>query len=106
MYAASSKSLMVENPWGFSLVRMLACMAVLNVSRHTCHSPEGLWQTPPVLVREASVAPIHVGGCGLISRICVGMAANDATRWRHTVNSSWTGVERFIRRPFAVLRGC
>ena len=46
MYAASSKSLMVKNPWGFSSLRMLACMAVLNVSYHTCHSPEGLWLYP------------------------------------------------------------
>ena len=27
-----------------------------------------------------AVAPIHVGGCGLISRRCVGLVANDATR--------------------------
>ena len=106
MYAASSKSLMVKNPWGFSLVRMLACMAVLNVSRLTCHSHEQLWQTPLMPVREASVAPIHVVGCGLIYRRYVSLAAIDATRWRHTVSSSWTGVERFIRCPFAVLRGC
>ena len=87
MYTARFKSLMVKKPWGFSLVRMLACMAVLNFFHHTCHSPEGLWQTLPIPVREASVAPIHVGGCGLISRRCMGLAANDATRWRHTVSS-------------------
>ena len=87
MYAASSKLLMVKNPWGFSSERILDFMAVLNVSRHTCHSPEGLCQTPPMPVREASVAPIHVGGCGMVSRRCVGLAANDATRWRHTVSS-------------------
>ena len=68
MYAASSRSFMVKNPWGFSLVIMLARMAVLNVSRHTCHSPDGLHQTPPIPVKEASMSPIHVGGCGLISR--------------------------------------
>ena len=88
MYAASYKSLMVRKPWGFSSVIMLACMAVLNVNRHMCHSPEGLWQTPPMHVREASVAPIHVGRCCLISRRCVCLATNDATRWRHTVSSS------------------
>ena len=66
----------------------------------------GLWQTPPMPVREESVALIHVGGCGLISRWCVGLATKDATRWRHTFSSSWTGVDRFIRRPFAVLRAC
>ena len=87
MYAASSKSFMVKNPWGFSLVRMLSCMAVLNVSRHTCHSPEGVCQTPPMPVREASVALIHVGGCGFISCRCIGLAANGATRWHHTVSS-------------------
>ena len=81
-------------------------MAVLNVSRHTCHSPEGLCQTPPMLVREVYVAPIHVEGCDLVSRRCVGLAANDATRWRHMVSSFWTGVERFIWRPFAILRAC
>ena len=85
---------------------MLSFMAVLNVSHHMCHSPEGLWQTRPMPVREASVAPIHVGGCGLISHRCVGLDTNDATRWRHTVSSYWTGVERFIWRPFAVLRAC
>ena len=106
MYAASSKSLMVNNPWRFSLVRMWAFMAVLNVSCHTCHSLEGIWQTPPMPVREASVAPINVGGCGLSSFRCVGLTANDATIWRHMVSSSWTGVERFTRRPFAVLRAC
>ena len=42
MYAASSRSLMVRNKLGFSSVRILACMAVLNVSRHTCQSPDGL----------------------------------------------------------------
>ena len=81
-------------------------MVVPNVSLHTCHSPEGLWQNMPMPVKEASVAPIHVGGCGLIYRRCVGLAANDTTRWRHRVSSSWTGVERFIRCPFAVLRAC
>ena len=106
MYTASSKSLMVKNPRGFSSVRMWACMAVLNVSLHTCHTPEGLWQTPPMPVREASVAPIHVVGCGLISRRCVGLAANYANRWRHMDRSSWTGVERFIRRLFLVLIAC
>ena len=80
MYAASSRSLMVRNPVGLVSVRMWARMAVLNVSRHTCQSPFGLRQTPPMLVREASVAPIHVGGCGLILRRCVGLVANDATR--------------------------
>ena len=42
MYAASSRSLMVKNLWGFSLVRILAHMAVLNVSQHMCHFPVGL----------------------------------------------------------------
>ena len=84
MYAARSKSLMVKNPCGFSSVRIWACMAVPNVSRHMCHSPEGLWQTPTVPVKETSVAPIHVGGCGLISRRCVDLAANNAAKWRHT----------------------
>ena len=37
MYAASSRSLMVKNPWGFLSVRMLARMEVLNVSRNTRH---------------------------------------------------------------------
>ena len=106
MYAASSKSLMVKNPWGFSSVRMLVFMAMLNVSRHTCNSPDGLCQTPPMPMMETSVAPIHVGECGLISCKCVGLAANDATRWRHTVSSLRTGVDRFIRRPFAILRAC
>ena len=36
MYAASLRSLMVRKPSGFLSVRMLARMAVLNVSRHTC----------------------------------------------------------------------
>ena len=57
-------------------------------------------------VREASVAPIHVGGCSLISLRCVGLVSNDAARWRHKVSSTWTGVDRFIRRPFAVLSAC
>ena len=35
MYAASSRSLMVKNPWGLSSVIILARMALLNVSRHT-----------------------------------------------------------------------
>ena len=80
MYAAILRSLMVKNPLGFSSVRMWDRMVVLNVSRHTCQSLDGLYQTPPMLVREASVAPIHVGGCGLISRRCIGLVANDATR--------------------------
>ena len=42
MYVAGSRSLMVKNPWGFFSVRMLAGMAVLNVSLHTCNSPDGL----------------------------------------------------------------
>ena len=54
-------------------------------------------------VREASVAPIHVGGCGLIYLRCVDLVANDATIWRHKVSSVWTGVYRFIRRPLDVL---
>ena len=42
MYAASSRSLMVRYPLGFSSVRMWARMTVLNVSHHTCQSPDGL----------------------------------------------------------------
>ena len=38
MYAASLRSLMVRNPVEFLSLRMLARMAVLNVSRHTCQS--------------------------------------------------------------------
>ena len=57
-------------------------------------------------VREASVAPIHVGGCGRISRRYVGLVASDATRWRHTVNSSLTGGVILILRPFAFFNAC
>ena len=57
-------------------------------------------------VREASVAPIHVVGVGLISLRCVGLAANDATIWRHKVSSAWTGADRFIRRPLAAMNAC
>ena len=39
MYAASSRSLVVRNPLGFSSVRMWARMGVINVSRHACQSP-------------------------------------------------------------------
>ena len=42
MYAASSRLLMVKNYLVFLSVRMWSCMAVLNVSRHTCHSLNGL----------------------------------------------------------------
>ena len=42
MYAASSRSLIVRNPLGFSSTRMLARMVVLNVGRHMCHYPDGL----------------------------------------------------------------
>ena len=66
MYTASSRSLMVKNPLGFLSARMWDRMAVPNVSRYMCHSPDGLYQTTPIPVREASVAPIHVGGCGMI----------------------------------------
>ena len=55
MYAASSRSLMVRNPLGFSSVRMWARMAVLNVSRHMCQSLFGLYQTPPMSTRETSI---------------------------------------------------
>ena len=57
-------------------------------------------------VREAPVAPIHVGGCGLISLRCVGLVDNDAIRWRHKVSSAWTGGDRFIWHLFAVLSAC
>ena len=97
---------MVKKPWGFLSARMLARMAVLNVRRHTCHSHDGLYQTPSMPVREAPVAPIHVGRCGLISLRCVGLVNNDVTRWRHKVSSAWTGGDRFIRRLFAVLSAC
>ena len=52
------------------------------------------------------MAPIHVGRCGLISCRCVDLVAKDATRWRHTVSSSWTGVVKFTRSPFAVFKSC
>ena len=78
-------------------------MAVLNVSRHTCYSPDGLQQTPPMPVRGASLAPIHVGGLGLISLRCVGMVDKDGTRWRHRFSLEWTGADKFIRSPLAVL---
>ena len=42
MYAASSRSLMVNVHFGFFLVRMWASMVVLNVSRRMCHSLDGL----------------------------------------------------------------
>ena len=62
IYAARSRSLMVNVPFGLLSVRIWDCMVVLNVRRHMCHSPDGLYQTPTMSVREASVAPIHVGG--------------------------------------------
>ena len=65
MYAARSRSFMVNVPFGFLLVRMCDRMMVLNFIRHTCHSLEGLYHTPPMPVRDASVVSIHVGGCGL-----------------------------------------
>ena len=80
MYATSLRSLMVRNPVGFASMRMWERMVMLNVSQHMCQSPFGLQQTPPMPVREAYMAPIHVGGCGLILRRCVGLVANDATR--------------------------
>ena len=42
IYAARSKSLMVDIHLGFLSVSMWARMVVLNVSRHTCHSHDGL----------------------------------------------------------------
>ena len=42
MYAVSSRSLMVNVLFGFLSVSMWVFMAVMNVSRHTCHSPDGL----------------------------------------------------------------
>ena len=106
MYAASSRSLMVNITFGLFSVRMWSRMAVMNISRNTCHYPDGLYQTPPIPVREASVAPIHMGGCGLIYLRCIGLVTNDATRWLHNVSYSWTGVDRFIRWPLAILSVC
>ena len=57
-------------------------------------------------VRKVSVAPIRVGGCGLISLRCVGLVANNVIIWRHKVSFAWTGVDRFIQRPFDVLSAC
>ena len=57
-------------------------------------------------VREVSVTPIHVEGCGLISIRFVDLDANDATRWLHKVSSAWSGVDMFICPPFAVLSAC
>ena len=57
-------------------------------------------------VREVSVAPIHVGGCSLIFHRCVGLVDNDATIWCHKVSSAWSGLDRFICCPLAVLRVC
>ena len=42
----------------------------------------------------------------MISLRCVGLVANNSTRWRHKVSSAWTGVDRFIWRPIAVLSIC
>ena len=42
MYAASSRSLMVNVPFGFFSVSMWACMAMLNVSCHMCQSLDGM----------------------------------------------------------------
>ena len=42
MYADRSRSFVVRNPFGFSSVRMLDRIVVLNVSRHTCQSTDGL----------------------------------------------------------------
>ena len=50
MYAVSSRFLIVKNPWGFSSVRMLVHMAVINVSRQTCHYPKGMQQNKPMPV--------------------------------------------------------
>ena len=69
MYATSFRLLIVKKPWGFSSIIMLARMAVLNVSCHTCHSPKGLHQTPPISVREASVSARLSRGCdGVVLR--------------------------------------
>ena len=81
-------------------------MEVLNVSHHMCHLPEGMHNTPPMTVREAYIASIHVGGFGLIYLRYAGLAASDATRCRHKVISVWTGADGCIWRPLAVLSVC
>ena len=105
MYAASSKLLMVKNPWGFSSEIILDFMAVLNVSRHTCHSPEGLCQTPPSWLgrcmwprsmwKGVNWFPVGALVWPLI------MQPDGAIR---LVLHDRRG--KFIRRPFAVLRAC
>ena len=74
-------------------------MAVLNSSLHTCHYPEGIQQTPPITRRETTIAPIHVGGLGIIFIRCVGMALMELIRCLYMVNALWNGTDRDIWRP-------
>ena len=85
---------------------MLAHMAVINASRHTCHSPKGLKQTPTMPMREASVAPMHVWELVIISLIWVGFSAREATRCHNSMSSAWTGADSSIWNPWAILSLC
>ena len=57
--AASSRSLKVTSPVGLVSVTSRAWVTSEKGDHQTNHWPSGFWQTPPIPVLEASIAPYH-----------------------------------------------
>ena len=74
MYYTSFRLLMARSPLGFSCVSRRCAIVSPMVSLHTNHCLLGFLQMAPIHFRDASVTPVHVGGCGLISLQCVSLS--------------------------------
>ena len=106
MHGASCRSFIVRSPPGFASVRRRHLVALSTANIKTCHSPVGMRHTPPIPMRDAYVAPIHVGISGQIYLRWVGSLARDATRCLQRLSSSWTAAVMIMQRPAAPLIAC
>ena len=103
---SSSKSLIVRSPLGLLSVRRRRRMGVSAANLQTCHSPEGLQNTPTMPSREASVAPTQVAFLGWTLRRWVVHSANEVMLCHQRLIFSCTAAVMLIRLVVSTFRSC
>ena len=66
-----------EVPLGFSSMSIHFSVFSPTESLHKNHCPLGIWNISPIYLMDASVSPLQVGGCGMISLKYAGLLANE-----------------------------
>ena len=96
----------MSSPLELVSVRRQRLLALSTNNLKKCHSLVGLWHTPPIPSRDASVASIHVGLSGRIFLRWVGQSARDTKRCLQRFGSLWTAAVMIKRQPAATRSAC